>query len=90
MEHSIVRLGKVTAIDPDKHMARVKFPDEDMTSGWLPILQHPRTEVSVYPADDHTHGALAGYWMPKVNEMVLCLYLPIFNADGYILGVVVT
>ena len=87
---SIVRLGKVTAIDAGKYLARVKFLDEDMTSGWLPVLQHPRAVVSVNPADGHTHGASAGYWMPKVNEMVLGLYPPIFNADGYILGVVVT
>lgn len=25
-------------------------------------------------------------WMPMVNTTVLCLYLPGFNMDGYILG----
>ena len=29
-----------------------------------------------------------GTWMPSVNDKVLCLYLPIFNGDGYILGVI--
>ena len=24
--------------------------------------------------------------MPRVNATVLCLYLPVFNADGFILG----
>jgi len=24
--------------------------------------------------------------MPKVNDRVLCLYLPIFNGDGIVLG----
>jgi len=25
-------------------------------------------------------------WMPNVNDTVLVIYLPIFNADGFILG----
>lgn len=25
-------------------------------------------------------------WMPKVNDQVLVLYLPVFNGDGFILG----
>ncbi len=25
-------------------------------------------------------------WMPEVNATVLCLYLPGFNMDGYIIG----
>ena len=25
-------------------------------------------------------------WLPKVNAEVLCLYVPIFGADGFILG----
>lgn len=27
-------------------------------------------------------------WMPSVNDTVLCLYFPVFNGDGYILGVI--
>ena len=35
----------------------------------------------------HEHaGSYAAYWMPKVNDIVLTLYLPVFNADGYVLG----
>lgn len=26
------------------------------------------------------------YWMPSVNSTVLTLYLPVFNADGFVLG----
>jgi phage baseplate assembly protein gpV len=25
-------------------------------------------------------------WIPSVNDMVLCLYMPMFNADGFVLG----
>ena len=27
-------------------------------------------------------------WMPSVNDKVVCIYLPVFNGDGFILGVV--
>lgn len=39
-----------------------------------------------YEAHDHLPGSHLTYWMPKVNDTVLCLYLPVFNADGFILG----
>ena len=29
-----------------------------------------------------------GAWMPKVNDTVLTLYLPVFNGDGFVLGVI--
>ncbi len=29
-----------------------------------------------------------GAWMPTVNRTVLTLYLPVFNGDGFILGVI--
>ena len=39
----------------------------------------------------HTSGWLkvlqpGTWWMPKVNDQVLVLYLPVFNSDGFILG----
>lgn len=42
--------------------------------------------ASTYPDHDHLPGSHVTYWMPKVNDAVLVLYLPVFNADGYILG----
>ena len=35
---------------------------------------------------DHLPGSHLTYWMPKVNDRVLCLYLPVFNGDGFVLG----
>lgn len=26
-------------------------------------------------------------WMPSINDTVLCLYIPVFNGDGFVLGV---
>lgn len=27
-------------------------------------------------------------WLPSINDTVLCLYLPVFNADGFVVGVI--
>lgn len=42
--------------------------------------------ASTFPAHDHLPGSHLTYWMPKVNDTVLVLYLPIENSDGFILG----
>ena len=101
MLSGIVRLGTVTDVNNDKHLARVKFQSEGMTSGWLYVLdnrpfipgynQQQRTEFesggSGYPAfASHKHDLIIQQWMPKVNDTVLVIYLPMFNADGFILG----
>lgn len=36
----------------------------------------------------HSHNAGVEAWMPKINQSVLVLYLPVFNSDGFILGVI--
>ncbi len=41
--------------------------------------------ASTEPDHDHT-GTHLTYWMPKVNDRVLALYLPVFNGDGFVLG----
>lgn len=42
--------------------------------------------AEAFPDHDHP-GTYTTYWMPKVGDEVLCLYLPVFNGDGVILGV---
>ncbi len=45
--------------------------------------------VTIAEQPDHTHeGSQTSAWMPKINDKVLVLYLPTFNADGFILGVI--
>lgn len=34
------RIGIVTVVDVKKRMARVRFPDVDIVSDWLPVLDH--------------------------------------------------
>lgn len=97
----MVQIGTVTDVDNDKHMARVKFQSSGMTSGWLYVIKSPpfipgydqqqRTEYESGGSGDaaferHKHNLIIKPWMPKVNETVLVLYLPVFNSDGFILG----
>lgn len=36
---------------------------------------------------DHEHkGTATTWWMPRINDSVVCLYLPVFNGDGFVLG----
>ena len=42
--------------------------------------------VSTFPDHNHLPGSHLTWWMPKVNDRVLILYLPVFNGDGFILG----
>ena len=89
---NIVRIGKVSAVDTSKRKARVIFPDKNnMVSGWLHVIQRNNTALSLVVDGDppHSHGgSVATFWMPKVNDTVLTIYLPVFNADGFILGAV--
>ncbi len=82
----MVRVGIVTAVDGDSRRARVHFPDRKLTSGWLYLLNAPPTvkeqAVKEHPAGEHTVTA----WMPAVNDRVLCLYIPVFGGDGFVLG----
>ena len=97
----LVRIGTVTVTDPVKRVARVKFEDTGETSGLLYVLANrsyipdydvpQRTEFEAGGSGDpafasHKHDLLIKPWMPKVNAVVLCIYLPGFNTDGYILG----
>ena len=73
---NIVRIGRVTAVDSIKHIARVWFDAMGIESGWLPVL------ITKDYIPDHSITP----YMPKVNETVLVLYIPVFNGDGVILG----
>lgn len=88
----LVRLGTVTDVNTGERKARVKYQDCSMTSGWLYVLDNrpgiptnsgtQETETE----DGHKHTLTVIPWMPKVNDTVVVLYLPIFNGDGFVLG----
>lgn len=71
---NIVRVGTVTATDDEKVTARVEFKDRSgIVSHELKIL----VKNSLKNKD---------YWMPDINEQVLCLFLPIGIEKGWVLG----
>lgn len=97
----LVRIGTVTDVDNGRRLARVKFEDTDMTSGWLAVLKSQpfipgydvpqRTEFEsggsgAAAFESHKHDLVIKPWMPKVNDTVVALYLPVFNADGFVIG----
>lgn len=73
-----VRIGTVSSVSGST--ARVVFRDmDDMVSGDLFIIQQPH-----YDSQDWSWHP----WAPSVGNRVLCLYIPIQDGDGYILGVI--
>lgn len=97
----LVRVGKVMAVDNGKRLARVKYEDVGIISDWLPVLANQpyipdydmpqRTEYEAGGSgyaefENHKHDLIIKPWMPKVNDTVVTLYLPVFNADGVVLG----
>lgn len=96
---NLVRVGTVSSVNSAKRTARVVFNDlGGMVSGNLYVLQHSGTGVAVSDTEltydvggspkteSHNHTAALQHWMPSVGQMVVCLYTPVFNGDGYILG----
>lgn len=69
----IVAVGKVTTIYPDRCTAKVYFEDTKSVSRELSVL----TRGSQGTKD---------YWMPEVNEEVVCIFVPNSRGQGYILG----
>lgn len=99
MDGRIIQIGTVMAVDGTK--ARVRHQDTGITSDWLKVLQrtnelvtigsagshtHDVSEGSCGSAGDHTHTAAVSSWAPQVNDVVLVLYLPMKDSDGFILG----
>lgn len=88
----MVRVGIVTAVDGSARMARVKFEDDNENSGMLyvlaspPFIPGPDSPQHTGAAEGHEHPLEILPWMPKVNDTVLVLYLPVDDSDGYILG----
>lgn len=97
----MVRVGIVTSVDIPTRRARVKFQDEDNSSGLLRVLSSPpfipgidvpqQTEPKAGGSGEasfaeHMHEVKITPWLPRVNDSVLALYLPMDDSDGYILG----
>ncbi len=92
----IIRVGIVTSVDEKRRTARVKFQGEKLASGCLHVVAarpyipddktDPQRTEPRKDGDRHKHELQIKPWLPKVNAVVLCVYLPVFSGDGFILG----
>lgn len=81
--NNIIRIGKVSTIDPAKGTARVFFDDDgyyDSTGKFKKIVTY---ELQVLQRNTLRNK---DYAMPDVGEDVLCIFLPFGLVKGFILG----
>lgn len=57
----LIQTGTVTAVDSGKRLARVKFKDTGITSGWLYVVQHYAANLCIEPDAEHTHAITDTY-----------------------------
>jgi phage baseplate assembly protein V len=70
---NLFRIGSVTAIDEENQLVRVTFDDlDDTVSPWLQV-----STFGAHKDDD--------FWLPDIDEQVLCIFMPTGNAEGYVL-----
>lgn len=70
----IFALGKVVAIDEERGLVRVKLEEHDsLTTYWLPVL-YTKTQYD------------KEYWLPDIDEMVLCVFTPPAFERGFVIG----
>lgn len=88
----MIRIGKVNDVKDEERTARVFFEDTKVMSGWLKVIASPPfipgkdVPQETESADGHRHSLVIKPWMPSVGDKVLCIFLPCFDGDGYILG----
>lgn len=70
----LIKVGIVTSTDDRAATARVQFEDRDGVVSY-------NLKVLVKNTRDNKD-----YWMPDINEQVLCLFLPTGVEQGFILG----
>lgn len=72
----IIRVGYVTARQPEKHRVQVQCKDTvsaPLTTDWLLVLT-PRASSDLH------------YDLPDIGDQVLCLFLPIGIEQGFVIG----
>ena len=70
----IIRVGNVDSINAGNGTVRVRFPDrDDKVSKELKVIYNK------------THQDKS-YFIPEINEIVLCVFLPGTQEEGFVLG----
>lgn len=75
---NIIRVGKVSSVNPANCTARVTFDDkDDLVSYELPVITLGSHETQAY-------------WLPEIDTQVLCVFLPNPSgkglSDGFVIG----
>lgn len=70
----MLKFGIISKVDSDKGLARVNFPDDEVVSGWLPILQNNTLKNKFF----HTFD---------IGEHVAC-HMDLNSENGVILGAI--
>lgn len=68
---NLIRIGKVAQVFPERARVRVDFEDVEMVSAELYVMVHRAIGTK-------------DYWMPKVTEDVICLFLD--SNTGFVIG----
>jgi len=80
---NIARIGTISSIDTSNRTARVKFSDKnDLVSAPLRVLKNP----PLANIENTTDKIIISPWLPAVGDMVLCIYIPNGESDGFIIG----
>lgn len=91
----ILRIGTVSNVNYSNRTVRVRFADVNIISGWLKVLKNSPFIGNDEPPEDiyktekeggHFHKLNICPWFPAVGDVVLCLYNPGFNEDGFVIG----
>ena len=91
---SMVRIGKVSSVNAADRTARVAFEDRNnLVSGPLKIIKNPpfvtvKETTLTYgdQTENHAHDVTVSPWLPSPGEMVLCVFLPNGDGDGFVIG----
>lgn len=69
----MVQIGRVSSVNETGRRVRVILSETGVVSDWLPCLSRFRHDLPDQ--------------LPKINDRVVVLYLPVADGDGFVLGV---
>jgi len=100
--NNIIRVGTINSVDVNNRTARVAFADKADTDGKpfisapLKVLSNSpfipavgvtqETQAASVNGTSHKHELGIKPWLPFIGQLVLCVYLPNGESDGFVLG----
>jgi len=68
------------------HVAPQIVKTEKVQTGSRTIWDEEEKTIGADNTTNHQHKSWVVWWLPEIDDIVLCAYLPCFNADGFVLG----